>query len=128
MERGKAKKMWSKFNKVSKPFAGIAPWWVLLETTGRKSGQPRQVPLARGPVDGNVAWLIAVHGRHSDLGRNIDANPLVRLRIGGHWRTGAAELLPMDDAVVRRFNAYARQGPEIFGLDPLLLRITLDPR
>src|SRR4249919_3675518 len=113
MQRAKAKKMWGRFNPLMKPIAGFAPWLVLLETTGRKSGQPRQTPLARGPVDGNIAWLVAVHGRHSDLGRNIDANPLVRLRIGGHWRTGSAQLLPMDDAVVRRFNAYARKGPDV---------------
>jgi hypothetical protein len=30
--------------------AGIAPWWVILETTGRRTGLPRRVPPAGGPL------------------------------------------------------------------------------
>ncbi len=36
------------------PFAGWAPWWVLLETDGRRTGEPKTTPLVRGPVDGDV--------------------------------------------------------------------------
>lgn len=45
--------------------AGFAPCWVVLETTGHRSGKRRQVPLARGPVDGSTAWLVSIHGLHS---------------------------------------------------------------
>ena len=117
---------WKLFNPLGRALAGIAPWWVVLETTGRRSGRPRQVPLARGPVDGKVAWLLADHGDHSAFAHNIAAHPRVRLRIGGRWRSGTAALVPIDPDVVRRFNPYARTGPRTFGIDPKLLRIELD--
>ena len=115
--------VWKIFNPVARRLAGVAPWWVVLETTGRKTGKRRQAPLARGPVDGNVTWVIAVHGRHSGLVRNIEANPSVRLRLRGRWHTGQATVQSMDPAIVNRFNAYARSGPKTVGWDPLLVRI-----
>src|SRR5205085_2057298 len=72
---------WWWFNPIARRLAGIAPWWVVVETTGRKSGKVRQAPLARGPVDGNVTWVIAVHGRHAGFVKNIEANPQVRFRL-----------------------------------------------
>ncbi|MFL5896289.1 MAG: nitroreductase/quinone reductase family protein [Thermoleophilaceae bacterium] len=116
---------WRLFNPIARALAGIAPWWVVIETTGRKSGERRHVPLARGPVDGNTTWVVAVHGRHSGFVNNIDANPNIRLRLRGRWRTGAASVLPMDPAITRRFNIYARMGPATLGMDPLLVRIDL---
>jgi deazaflavin-dependent oxidoreductase (nitroreductase family) len=116
---------WRIFNPIARSLAGVAPWWVVLETTGRKTGRTRQAPLARGPVDGNVAWLIAVHGRHSGIVRNIEANPNVRLRLRGRWRAGTATTLPLDPAIVKRFNRYGQSGPKLVGWDPLLVRIDL---
>ena len=126
MQRSTAKAFWRLANPVVRPLAGRAPWWVLLETTGRTSGLPRQVPLARGPVDGDIAWLIATHGMHSDLGRNIAATPQVRLRLRGRWRSGVAEMVPVDEALLARFNAYARSAISI-GIDPLMIKIVMDP-
>lgn len=116
---------WKLVNPIARALAGIAPWWVVIETTGRKSGDPRQVPLARGPVDGDTTWVIAVHGRHAGFVNNIEADPNIRLRLRGRWRTGTAFVLPMDPAVTKRFNAYARMGPVTLGMDPLLVRIEL---
>ena len=99
---------WRVFNPPSRALAGVAPWWVVLETTGRRSGRPRRVPLARGPVDGRTTWLIATHGRHASFAHNIAADPRVRLRLRGRWHEGTATLVPLDPAVVRRFNGYAR--------------------
>jgi deazaflavin-dependent oxidoreductase (nitroreductase family) len=117
---------WRLVNPPTRPLAGVAPWWVLLETTGRQSGKPRRVPLARGPIDGDVAWLIAVHGAHATFAKNIAAHPRVRLKLDRRWRQGTASLGPLDDQVVRRFNPYARMGPRTLGIDPQLLRIELD--
>ena len=114
-------------NPVVRPLAGRVTWWVLLETTGRTSGLKRQVPLASGPVVGDTTWLIAVHGMHSDLGRNIAKSPQVRLRFRGRWRAGVAELQPVDDEMLPKFSAYARSGLTI-GIDPLMVKISLDPR
>jgi deazaflavin-dependent oxidoreductase (nitroreductase family) len=121
-----ARFFWRIVNPLAKRLAGIAPWWVVLETTGNKSGEPRQAPLARGPVDGNVTWVIAVHGRHCGFVRNVEANPNVRLRLRGRWRNGTANVGPMDEAIVGRFNAYGKAGPKTVGWDPLLVRIELN--
>ncbi|HEX5762732.1 MAG TPA: nitroreductase/quinone reductase family protein [Solirubrobacterales bacterium] len=120
--------IWRLFNPLARALAGIAPWWVVLETTGRRSGESRRVPLARGPVDGRVAWLIAVHGEHSAFARNIAAEPRVRLKLRGRWREGFARLEPLDDAMVARFNPYARSGPRMIGIEPKLVRVELDRR
>ncbi len=114
-------------NPPTRPLAGIAPWWVLLETTGRRTGQPRTTPLARGPVDGNVLWLASVHGRHAQWVRNLEANPSVRIKRAGRWHGAHASVQPQDEAVSRRFNVYARSGPRTLGIDPVLVRVELEP-
>jgi deazaflavin-dependent oxidoreductase (nitroreductase family) len=121
-----ARLSWALFNPLARRLAGIAPWWVVLETTGRRSGRARRVPLASGPVDGSTAWLIAVHGDRSGFARNIAAAPRVRLRLRGRWRTGTASVEPLDEQVLARFNAYARMGPRTFGIEPKLVRVELD--
>jgi deazaflavin-dependent oxidoreductase (nitroreductase family) len=125
VRRRVAMAIWRVVNPLAIRLAGVAPWWVVLETTGRRSGRPRQVPLARGPVTGNTAWVIAVHGRHATFARNIAASPEVRLKLRGRWHSGMASLVPLDPAIVRRFNRYARLGPRSMGIDPALVRIDL---
>ena len=114
------------FNPIARSLAGVAPWWVVLETTGRRSGEARRVPLAKGPIDGRNAWLICVHGEHAAYARNIAANPRVRLKLRGRWQAGNASLEPFDESIVRRFGAYARMGPRTIGIDPKLVRVELD--
>jgi deazaflavin-dependent oxidoreductase (nitroreductase family) len=98
----------------------------VLETHGRRSGVPRRVPLAKGPVEGRLAWLISVHGEQAGFARNIAADPRVRLKLAGRWREGTAAIVPIDDAVLSRFNGYARTGPRVFGIEPKLVRVQLD--
>lgn len=117
---------WRVLNPLVRPLAGWAPWWVVLETTGRRSGRARRTPLAAGPRDGRTCWLIAVHGEHSGFAHNIAAEPVVRLRRLGRWRTGRARLEPLDPVILARFSRYARGGPTTFGIDPRLLRVDLD--
>lgn len=116
---------WRLVNPLNRRLAPIAPWWVVLETTGRRSGQPRHTPLARGPREGNVTWLISVHGRTADWVRNVEANPTVRLRIDRRWHHARAAVHPFDPAIVSRFNRYARGGPALMGIEPVLVRIEL---
>ncbi|MFI6867444.1 nitroreductase family deazaflavin-dependent oxidoreductase [Nocardia sp. NPDC050406] len=71
-----------------------------IETIGRKSGAPRRVPVSV-LFDDEGAWMICQHGLRSGWGRNISANPNIRVRQGDRWRTGVAELLPDDDVVAR---------------------------
>ena len=117
---------WRVVNPPARLLAGIAPWWVVLETTGRRSGKPRHTPLARGPAWEGAHWLIAVHGRHSAWVKNLIADPSVRLRVRGHWRTGTAAIVEFDEEIASRFSLYAQSGPRLAGIDPLLVRV--DPR
>ena len=73
-----------------------APGIAILETIGRKSGQPRRNPVTNGLDDG-VFWIVAEHGRRASYVRNIEANPRVRVRVGPRWHQGTARVVPDDD-------------------------------
>jgi deazaflavin-dependent oxidoreductase (nitroreductase family) len=117
--------IWRVVNPAARSLAGIAPWWVVLETTGRRSGQLRRTPLARGPVEDGSLWLIAVHGAHSSWVANVRANPAVRVRLKGRWLEGRATAQPFDPKRADRFNRYARSAPGTVGIDPLLVQVEL---
>jgi deazaflavin-dependent oxidoreductase (nitroreductase family) len=127
---------------------GLAPpTYALLETTGRRSGRPRQVPVANG-LDGETFWLIAGLGEKAQYVHNIKADPRVRvkarpvrLRDGVRmcWRSGTAHPMPEDDARERhRRLGRGRPGYRLDGIllrglgtleggDMLTVRIELDP-
>ena len=113
---------WRIVNPITRPLAGFAPWWVLVETRGRRTGKMRRTPLAVGPRDGHSVLVIAVHGRESAWVLNAEANPDVRVRYLGRWHRAQAEVLPWDPAVARTFNFYARSGPAVTSRGPLLVR------
>ena len=73
---------------------------VELETIGRKSGEPRRVPLA-GRADDSGVWVISQHGRRAGWAHNIAANPRVRVRVNDQWRSGTASFEPDDDVRAR---------------------------
>ncbi len=73
---------------------------VELETVGRKSGEPRRVPLA-GRADDSGVWVISQHGRRAGWAHNIAANPRVRVRVNDQWRSGTASFEPDDDVRAR---------------------------
>jgi deazaflavin-dependent oxidoreductase (nitroreductase family) len=118
---------WRMINPLFVRLARIAPWWVVLETTGRRTGLPRQTPLARGPTSGGDLWLVAVHGRHSSWVANLEADPRVRVLLRGRWYTGRASVTPLDQDRLSSFNRYARSGPTTVGINPLLVRVELSP-
>jgi deazaflavin-dependent oxidoreductase (nitroreductase family) len=119
--------VWRIVNPPNRLLAGIAPWWVLIETVGRRSGKRHRTPLARGPFDGDTTWLISVHGRRASWVKNLEHSPTVRLRFKRRWRTGTAAVVRYDPEVIRRFNRYARSGPATVGIHPALIRIELLP-
>jgi deazaflavin-dependent oxidoreductase (nitroreductase family) len=117
---------WRIINPVNRRLAGIAPWWVVIETVGRRTGKQRRTPLARGPVDGDTTWLISVHGTHASWVKNITDSPGVRLRVKRRWRAGSASIVSYDPEIVRRFNLYARSGLGTPSIDPVLIRVDLN--
>lgn len=107
---------------------------VELETVGRKSGEPRRVPLA-GRADDKGVWVISQHGRRAGWAYNIDANPRVRVKVNNRWRTGTATFEPDDDvrARARSFGGSGKLSKSATALtmramesDPVSVRITFD--
>ena len=107
---------------------GLAPrTHALLETTGRRSGLPRQVPVGNG-LRGGQFWIVTEHGYAADYVKNIQKDPRVRVKVGRTWREGIAHLLPDDDVDARlRFlrrpvnDAIVR----LIGTEQLTIRIDL---
>lgn len=108
---------------------GLAPpTFAVLETTGRRTGRRRRVPVANG-LDGDTFWLIAALGERASFVRNLRSDPRVsviappvRFRDGlrVRRRTGLAEPLPGDD--VRARHQRLGRGRPGYRLDGVLLR------
>jgi deazaflavin-dependent oxidoreductase (nitroreductase family) len=103
------------------------PGLVILETTGRKTGEPRRTPVGRA-LDGDTLWVLAEHRRGGYV-RNIEANPRVRVRIGREWRMGTARVLHDDDVRERAARMPSRVNTRavlLMASEPVTVRIDLD--
>jgi deazaflavin-dependent oxidoreductase (nitroreductase family) len=116
----------------------VPPGYALLETTGRKSGRPRQTPVGDG-LDGGVVWIVAEHGRRAGYVKNVEHDPRVRMKLRRglrtHWRTGTARVVRDDDPRARQ-RLLSRRSParalnafvvRTLGTDLLTVRVDLDP-
>ena len=105
------------------------PLVVILETRGRKSGQPRQIPVGKA-LEGDTLWIVAEHGHKASYVRNIEANPRVRVRVGRRWRTGTARILTDDDWRERQRrlpNKVNSAMVRAVGTEHVTVRVDLDP-
>lgn len=110
---------------------GLAPGVVVLETTGRTSGEPRRTPVSNGLEPGSdTFWIVAEMGRRAAYVRNIEADPHVRLRLRRGWRTGTARVIDGDDprARLRSLSRLNAAGVRAMGSDLLVIRVDLDAR
>jgi deazaflavin-dependent oxidoreductase (nitroreductase family) len=110
--------------------AGLpTPSVVILETRGRRSGQPRRVPVGKA-LEGDTLWVVAEHGLRAGYVRNIQADPRVRVRVGRRWRSGTARVLWGDDwrerqrRMPNRLNSAVVRG---MGTEHVTVRVDLDP-
>jgi deazaflavin-dependent oxidoreductase (nitroreductase family) len=111
--------------------AGLSRSVAILETTGRKTGEPRRTPVTNG-LQGDVFWIVSEHGRRSAYVRNLMANPRVKVKVRGRWRDGTAHVLPDDDPLERqrRLPAGRKLNSAVvraLGTDLLTIRIDLEP-
>ena len=86
-------------NPIARPLLDRGLWprtQALLETTGRKTGLPRRVPIGNG-LRGDSFWIVTEHGYAADYVKNIQHDPRVRVKVDGRWYDGTAQLLPDDD-------------------------------
>jgi deazaflavin-dependent oxidoreductase (nitroreductase family) len=99
----------------------------LLETTGRKSGQPRVTPVGNG-LRGREFWIVTEHGWASAYVKNIQADPHVRVKVGRRWLAGTAHILPDDDPYerMRRLDRRANDSAvRLVGTEHLVIRVDL---
>ncbi|HWL37063.1 MAG TPA: nitroreductase family deazaflavin-dependent oxidoreductase [Frankiaceae bacterium] len=89
---------------------------VLLETVGRKSGEPRQTPLTAPVVDGETVVLVASYGgdsRHPAWYHNLCAQPEVAITMNGVRREMRARTATAEEKadlwprIVRSYRGYA---------------------
>jgi deazaflavin-dependent oxidoreductase (nitroreductase family) len=115
-----------RFQKYANAVMRRMPFQTLLETTGRKSGQPRTTPLG-GRRIGDAFWFVSEFGDRSQYIRNIKTDPDVRVRLNGRWHRGTAQLLPDDDARarMRELPAINNFGVRTFGTNLLTVRVDL---
>jgi len=104
----------------------------LLETRGRRSGEPRVTPVTNG-LDGDRFWIVSEHGRQADYVRNLVADPRVRVLADGVWRRGIAQVVDDDPGTVldhvARLHPRARGNVEIVrrsGPEHVVIRIDLE--
>jgi deazaflavin-dependent oxidoreductase (nitroreductase family) len=116
------------WNPLMRLIAGRPGAPALLETLGRKSGRLRTTPVGNG-LEGDTFWVIAEHGRHSAWVRNIVANPRVRVKVNGAWRSGVACLMPNDDPIARQrtLDPLNARIVRLVGTELLTVRVDLDP-
>jgi deazaflavin-dependent oxidoreductase (nitroreductase family) len=100
----------------------------LLETTGRRSGQPRVTPVGNG-LRGDAFWIVTEHGWASAYVKNIQADPRVRVKVGRRWLSGTATILPDDDPI-ERMRVLGRglndATVRLVGTEHLVIRVDLD--
>jgi deazaflavin-dependent oxidoreductase (nitroreductase family) len=113
--------------RVANPLMRRNPFQTLLETTGRKSGEPRRTPLGGSRV-GNQFWFVSEFGDKSQYVKNIQADANVRVRLRGRWHKGVAHLVPDDDPQERlkslpQFNSF---GVRTFGTNLLSIRVDFE--
>jgi deazaflavin-dependent oxidoreductase (nitroreductase family) len=105
----------------------LVPIQTLLETTGRKSGQPRRTPLG-GRRIGDQFWFVSEMGEKSQYARNIKANPHVRLRPARPMAQRRRPSAAPDDNPHERLRSLPQLnsfGVRTFGTNLLMVRVDL---
>ena len=104
------------------------PTQALLETTGRRSGEPRHVPVGNG-LRGGKFWIVTEHGWAADYVRNIQADPRVRVKLGARWHDGRATITDDDpEAKLRELGRPVNDTLlKAVGTQQLVIRVDLEP-
>lgn len=117
---------------------GVLPvGYALVETTGRISGKRRRTPVGNGLV-GDTFWIVAEHGYSANYVRNLQADPMVRVKVRDGlrpvWRRGFAHVLEADEPHARQ-RELSRWHPlralnaafvRVMGSELLTIRIDLE--
>jgi deazaflavin-dependent oxidoreductase (nitroreductase family) len=103
---------------------GLLRGWAVVETTGRRSGEPRRTPVGYRR-DGDTVWVVAEFGTRAQWVKNVEAEPHVRVCLRGRWHDGTAHPLPDDDARARLPRTLNSVAIRAVGTQLLTVRIDL---
>jgi deazaflavin-dependent oxidoreductase (nitroreductase family) len=108
--------------------AAVVPGYAVVETIGRKTGQARRVPVG-GRLRHDTYWFVAGE-RSAQYMRNIEADPVVCIRVHGRWRNGTAHVLTDDNPRRRllRLNPVNSAFIWMAGRDLVTVRVDLGRR
>ncbi len=87
---------------------------LVLTTTGRKSGLPRQTPLQYEEING-VYWVGSARGLVADWVRNIQADPSVTLQVQDRRFMGTAEIVTDVEAIADFLALRLERHPRMVG-------------
>lgn len=90
----------------------VGPPILILTTTGRKSGLPRETPLQYELIDG-VYYAGSMRGDRADWYRNILADPLVTVRAGERQFAARAEAISDCDEVMAFLQYRLQKSPRM---------------
>lgn len=100
---------------------------LILTTTGRKSGMPRQTPLQYEEIDGLI-YVASARGTAADWYRNLQKQPQVKLQFGDRQLEGVAETVAepaqIADFLQYRLEHHPRMIGAIMRLEGLPRRYT----
>jgi deazaflavin-dependent oxidoreductase (nitroreductase family) len=90
----------------------VGPQILILTTTGRKSGLPRQTPLQYEFIDG-VYYAGSMRGDKADWYRNILADPRVLLKVGERQYPALAEAIDDSEQVLSFLKYRLQRSPRM---------------
>jgi len=93
---------------------GPASLTLILWTTGRKTGLPRQTPLQYELWNG-AYYVGAARGRRADWLLNLQADPAVFVEVGGIRYTGTAQVITDPQALADFFELRLQRHPLMVG-------------
>ncbi|MGD0673226.1 MAG: nitroreductase family deazaflavin-dependent oxidoreductase [Candidatus Binatus sp.] len=92
-----------------------AAGWVLLTTTGRRTGLPRETLLPCVRSDNHI-YLISTYGWQSDWIRNLRKNPKVKVTCNGEVVAGHGKMIEKLDDKIRIVSEHPFFAPAPFEL------------
>jgi deazaflavin-dependent oxidoreductase (nitroreductase family) len=97
-----------------------------LTTTGRRSGQPREIEIWFTAHEGRY-YLIAEHGERADWVRNLRADPRVRVCVDGHAFAARARVVDAASEAQLHRDVRARSEAKYGWGDGLVVEVVRTP-
>ena len=97
--------------------------FLYLTTTGRRSGQPRQIEIWFTEHDGRY-YLVAEHGERASWVQNLRTDPRVTVRVGERVFPASARVVDADTDTVMRADVRRRSERKYGWGDGLVIELS----